>query len=45
MKNYTVAQKDGYAVLNTTDRKEAEKRLAELLEYQKDGYYICEQGK
>lgn len=46
MKTYAVWQKSGYCVLRTTNKKEADKKLAEMNEYckNKDGYYICEQG-
>ena len=43
MKTYTVTQKGGYQILRTTDKEEAEKKLAELLKYSKS-WYICEQG-
>ena len=44
MKTYAVWQKPGYCVLRTTDKKEAEAKLAEMQKYDKDRYYICEQG-
>ncbi len=42
MKTYTVTR-HGEQVLRTTNKAEAETKLAELLKYSPD-WYICEQG-
>lgn len=44
MKTYTVTQKGGFQALQTSDKKEAEEKLKELLKYG-NCWYICEQGK